>query len=56
MEAGSTILSGGTGEGMLRGVAAALAASPDWTVPSEYLEPQVSRTVVKLLVGYRWEG
>jgi UDP-N-acetylglucosamine 2-epimerase (non-hydrolysing) len=54
IEAGSSILSGSTGEGILRGVAAALATPPDWTVPSEYLEPQVSRTVVKLLVGYRW--
>ena len=56
MEAGSTILSGSTGEGILRSVGVALATSPDWTVPSEYLEPQVSRTVVKLLVGYRWAG
>ena len=55
LEAGSTILSGGTGEGILRGVAAALAAAPEWSVPSEYLEPQVSRTVVKLLAGYRLE-
>jgi UDP-N-acetylglucosamine 2-epimerase (non-hydrolysing) len=54
LEAGSTVLSGGTGEGMLRGVATALATSPDWTVPSEYLEPRVSRTVVNLLAGYRW--
>lgn len=54
IEAGSGILSGGTGEGMLRGVSAALAAPPEWSVPSEYLEPHVSRTVVKLLVGYRW--
>jgi UDP-N-acetylglucosamine 2-epimerase (non-hydrolysing) len=54
MEAGSTTLSGGSSEGVLRGVATALATPPDWTVPSEYLEPQVSRTVVNLLVGYRW--
>jgi len=53
IEAGSTTLSGGTSEGILRGVASALATPPEWTVPSEYLEPQVSRTVVKLLAGYR---
>jgi UDP-N-acetylglucosamine 2-epimerase (non-hydrolysing) len=56
LEAGSTVLSGSSGEGIRRGVAAALATSPDWTVPSEYLEPQVSRTVVNVLVGYRWAG
>ena len=56
IEAGSTMLSGGTAEGMLRGVDAALATPAEWTVPPEYLEPQVSRTVVKLLLGHRAEG
>jgi UDP-N-acetylglucosamine 2-epimerase (non-hydrolysing) len=56
VEAGSNILSGGTAEGMLRGVRAALQTSTDWTVPAEYLEPQVSRTVAKLLLSYCWNG
>jgi UDP-N-acetylglucosamine 2-epimerase (non-hydrolysing) len=56
IEAGSSILSGGSSDGILRGVGVALASSPEWTVPAEYLETRVSQTVVKLLLSYRQEG
>ena len=54
LEAGSNILSGGGADDILRAVTVALETPRNWTVPREYLERHVSRTVAKLVLGYRW--
>jgi UDP-N-acetylglucosamine 2-epimerase (non-hydrolysing) len=51
IECGSNILSGADPEAVERAVAIALASQP-WRVPPEYLEPNVSQTVVKIVLGY----
>jgi UDP-N-acetylglucosamine 2-epimerase (non-hydrolysing) len=53
MECGSNILGGvdpGTVEGCVKSV---LSLRRDWIMPPEYLFPQVSDTVVKILMGFR---
>ncbi len=51
IECGSNILTGASPEAVERAVAIALASRP-WRVPLEYLEPNVSQTVVKIVLGY----
>ncbi len=51
VECGSNILTGGDGAAIERGVSIALASSP-WTPPAEYLVPNVSQTVAKIVLGY----
>jgi len=51
-EAGSNITVGADRETILRGVDVALSTSADWTTPAEYLEPHVSVTVAKILLGH----
>jgi UDP-N-acetylglucosamine 2-epimerase (non-hydrolysing) len=51
IECGSNILTGGDGAAIERGVSLALAKSP-WTPPAEYLAPNVSQTVAKIVLGY----
>ncbi len=51
VECGSNILTGGDGEAIERGVALALMKSA-WTPPAEYLVPNVSQTVAKMVLGY----
>jgi UDP-N-acetylglucosamine 2-epimerase (non-hydrolysing) len=51
IECGSNILTGGDGEAIERGVAIALMKSP-WTPPAEYLVPNVSQTVAKIVMSY----
>ena len=51
IECGSNILTGGDGSAIERAVSIALAKSP-WTPPPEYLVPNVSQTVVKIVMGY----
>lgn len=53
IEVGSNMLSGADPDAVLACVRAVLAAPPTWTPPSEYLVPNVSRTVVKIVLGYR---
>lgn len=53
IECGSNILTGGDPAQIMRAVETVLATPSDWEPPPEYLEPRVSRTVVKLLTGYR---
>ena len=51
IECGSNILTGASPEAIESAVAIALASRP-WRVPPEYLEPNVSQTVVKVVLGY----
>ena len=41
---------------MLSCVKVAVNQSIEWTPPAEYLEEHVSDTVVKIVLGYAWEG
>ena len=51
-EAGTNIMAGADRTTILRGVEVALATGTEWTTPPEYLEPRVSATVAKLLLGH----
>ncbi len=51
-EAGSNIMVGADKDTILRGVEVALSMPTGWTTPAEYLEPQVSVTVAKILLGH----
>jgi UDP-N-acetylglucosamine 2-epimerase (non-hydrolysing) len=51
LECGSGILSGADPMDIERTVAIALGSGP-WTVPPEYLVPNVSQAVVKIVLGY----
>lgn len=52
IECGSNILSGVDPEMIVRCVRTVLYHKPQWTVPPEYLESQVSTTVVKIVLSY----
>lgn len=52
VECGSNILTGADCDRIVSAVACALASEP-WTPPAEYLVPNVSDIVVKLLTSYR---
>jgi UDP-N-acetylglucosamine 2-epimerase (non-hydrolysing) len=52
IECGSNMLSGAEPEAILRCARTVLAEKAEWSVPPEYLAENVSRTVVKLLLGY----
>jgi UDP-N-acetylglucosamine 2-epimerase (non-hydrolysing) len=51
IECGSNILTGGDAAAIERGVSIALAKA-QWTPPAEYLVPNVSQTVAKIVLGY----
>jgi UDP-N-acetylglucosamine 2-epimerase (non-hydrolysing) len=51
-ECGSNILTGADPDSILDGVALALGSSPKWNPPAEYLEPNVSTTVTKIVLEY----
>ncbi|MDR1180168.1 MAG: UDP-N-acetylglucosamine 2-epimerase (non-hydrolyzing) [Spirochaetales bacterium] len=53
LECGSNILSGCSPDGILRCLAIALNRQTSWTPPAEYLVPEVSRTVINILIGFR---
>ncbi len=53
VEVGSNMLSGADAEDILRCVKTVLAQPPDWTPPPEYLATNVTRTVLKIVLGYR---
>jgi len=53
LECGSNMLSGVEPDAILRCVKTVLAQPCAWRPPVEYLEPNVSSTVVKILLGYR---
>jgi UDP-N-acetylglucosamine 2-epimerase (non-hydrolysing) len=52
IESGSNILSGADVEAIHRAVRTVVASAPAWRVPPEYVIPDVSTTVVKLLLGH----
>jgi len=56
LECGSNILSGADPESIRRCVRVALAQEADWTAPPEYLVPDVSGTVTKIVLGYLHRG
>jgi UDP-N-acetylglucosamine 2-epimerase (non-hydrolysing) len=53
IECGSNILSGANAEDLLRCVKTAIDGDRQWTVPPEYLVPDVSSVVTRILLGYR---
>lgn len=55
VECGSNILSGGDPEGILNAVHIALKSANRWVPPAEYLEREVSVTVSKVVLGFRFE-
>jgi UDP-N-acetylglucosamine 2-epimerase (non-hydrolysing) len=54
VEVGSNILSGAEPETILSCVKMVLNKPCDWTPPPEYLVQDVSSTVVKIMLGYKW--
>ena len=56
MERGSNMLSGSDPESISLCVKTVLSQSREWLAPPEYLTPDVSSTVVKVVLGFRWDG
>ncbi|MEZ4733819.1 MAG: UDP-N-acetylglucosamine 2-epimerase (non-hydrolyzing) [Caldilineaceae bacterium] len=52
VEVGSNILAGAEPDALVRAVEIVLSMHSDWSPPSEYLVPDVSRTVVKIVLGH----
>ena len=52
VECGSNIICGTTPESILNCVEAALDMKYCWNIPPEYMEPQVSSTAIKILLGF----
>jgi len=52
VEVGSNILSGARPESIARTMTVALSGAADWSAPVEYLVPNVSRTVAKIVLGH----
>jgi UDP-N-acetylglucosamine 2-epimerase (non-hydrolysing) len=52
MEVGSNILTGGQRDGLLYAVNVATTLPSDWQAPVEYLEKNVTRAVVKIVLSY----
>jgi UDP-N-acetylglucosamine 2-epimerase (non-hydrolysing) len=53
LECGSNILSGAEPDSVVRCVRIALSRAGRWTAPKEYLETNVSETVISIMLGYR---
>jgi UDP-N-acetylglucosamine 2-epimerase (non-hydrolysing) len=53
LECGSNVLSGCLSEEILRCLSMVLGRSVFWTPPAEYLVPEVSKTIVNILLGFR---
>lgn len=53
IECGSNMLAGAEPTHIMNAVAMVLSTRPDWRPPAEYLVPNVSDTVVRLVLGYR---
>ena len=54
IECGSNMLAGADAEMILQAIKTVLSMSRSWSVPPEYLEPEVSTTVLKIVLGYRY--
>ncbi len=55
IECGSNMLSGVEPELILRCVETVISRKPEWNPPKEYLVENVSDTVIKILLGYRYK-
>ncbi len=55
LDVGSTMLSGAEPESILRCVKTVLGQPRNWSPPREYLVPDVSSTVGKIVLGYTWK-
>jgi UDP-N-acetylglucosamine 2-epimerase (non-hydrolysing) len=53
IEVGSNVLTGVEPEMIVQSVKVAISSSYAWTPPAEYLEPHVSTTVAKIVLGYQ---
>jgi UDP-N-acetylglucosamine 2-epimerase (non-hydrolysing) len=53
IECGSNMLAGADVQSIQQAVLTVLKNAPHWTAPPEYLAPEVSATVIKILLGYR---
>lgn len=53
IEAGSGILSGGSADEMMRAVQFAVESTNDWMPPVEYVQPNVSSIVTRIVLGFR---
>ena len=56
MESGSNILSGAEPKMIVQNTKTALSDKAAWQPPKEYLILNVSQTVVKILMSYKWNG
>jgi UDP-N-acetylglucosamine 2-epimerase (non-hydrolysing) len=56
IEVGSNVLSGADPHAILRSVDLALSSDRAWTPPPEYVQPDVSTTVAKIVLGYQHES
>ena len=56
VECGGNMLAGADLETVLRCVRAVTALPSAWSPPPEYLAPDVSSAVVKIVLGYLWSG
>jgi len=54
IECGSNILSGSDPDTILKCVEVVLSLGRDWSPPEEYLEKNVSQTVIRILTGYHY--
>lgn len=54
LETGSNMLSGSEPENIVSCVKAIISQPSDWGPPVEYLVSNVSRTVTKIVLGYKW--
>lgn len=55
LECGSNLLAGADTETVVRCVNTVLSLKSEWTAPPEYLAQNVSDTVLKILLGYRYK-
>lgn len=56
VECGSNILSGVEPDSVMSALRLALSGPPEWLPPAEYLVPNVSETVCRILLGYTKPG
>jgi len=56
LECGSNILSGAQKEQVLLSVKTVLSLRGQWSPPPEYMIPNVSDTIIKIILGYRYIG
>ena len=56
IECGSNMLTGEAPDMVLQAVEIVLSSASRWTPPEEYLKPEVSTTVIKIVLGFRETG